>query len=62
MSAPTTHPCDAELPGQDVYLVVEVTVSEPASPLMDVKFGCPLPPAVSAFVPRMYPGSPGTRR
>src|SRR4051794_31679651 len=55
--APTTQPCDAELPGQTAYVIVGVTVHVEAAPLYDVKFGAPAPPAVSACVPSWYPGS-----
>src|ERR1700733_2574073 len=55
--APTTQPSDAELPGQTVWPVARVTAHPDATPLYDVKFGPPAPPAVSADVPRMYPGS-----
>src|SRR5476649_2405629 len=46
--APTTQPCEAELPGQVTYFVVAATVQVDATPLYAVKFGAPAPPAVRA--------------
>src|SRR5215471_14663703 len=56
-SAPTVQPCEAELPGQTAYRVVGVTVYDEPTPLYEVKFGTPAPPAVRACVPSWYPGS-----
>ena len=46
-SAPTTHPCEAELPGQLVYLVVDVirkTVPAPFGAAICAALGCPVGP------------------
>src|SRR6476646_11372272 len=64
-SPPTTHPCDAEFPGHEVYRVVGVishTVPAPFGVFSCVADGWPVGPVgppsrpESAPVPKPYPG------